>query len=55
MNNNQISNTARITATALALVTLAGLVIRFILATEQFGSFLAGASHLYQYFTIYIY
>lgn len=52
-NNNKISNTARSTATALAIVSFAGLVIRFILATEQHGSFLAGASHLYQYFTIF--
>jgi len=51
-NNNKISKTARITATTLALVTLAGLVIRFILAAEQHGSVLAGASHLYQFFTI---
>lgn len=53
MNKNQISKTARITATALAAVTLAGLVVRFILAAEQYGSVLAGASHLYQFFTIF--
>ena len=52
MKKNQISKTARLTAAALATVTLAGLVIRFILATEQFGSVLSGASHLYQFFTI---
>ncbi len=53
MNNNKITKAARVTATALALVTLAGLIIRFILAADQHGSFLAGASHLYQFFTIF--
>lgn len=51
-NNNQITNTARTTAAVLALITLAGLIIRFVLATEQFGSVLSGMSHLYQFFTI---
>ncbi len=53
MNKNKTSKTARITATAVGTITLVGLVIRFILATEQYGSFMAGASHLYQFFTIF--
>jgi len=52
MNNNQTTNTARVTAALLASITLSGLLIRFVLAAEQFGSFLSGVFHLYQFFTI---
>ncbi len=48
----QISKVGRVAAFILALITLAGLLIRFVLASEQYGSFLSGASHLYQFFTI---
>ena len=47
-----MTNSARITALTLALITLAGLLIRFVLAAEQYGSVLSGLSHLYQFFTI---
>ncbi len=43
---------ARTAAQLLAAITLAGLIIRVILATEQFGSFFSGVSHLFQFFTI---
>ena len=52
MNNNPTTNIARLCAAILALITLSGLLIRLVLATEQFGSFLSGLSHLYQFFTI---
>jgi len=52
MNNYQVTKTARTAAAVLAAITLAGLLIRFVLAAERHGSVLSGMSHLYQYFTI---
>lgn len=51
--NSQPSTTARLTAFSLAAITATGLIIRVVLAAEQYGSVLSGLSHLYQFFTIF--
>lgn len=48
----QVNTMAQISAAIIALITLLGLLIRFVLKSQEYDSLFLGVSYLYQFFTI---